>query len=186
MQRHVLGTSLLLSLFLSAGLAPAQTTTTTTTYESTTTTGLVGFAPAVQAAQLNVLNVSNIIPSLGSLLAACPAVLEFHDAQNNVLKTVTVANVAPGTATSLNLKLADLPAGAPALRLDLRGVVKSNPITGTVTTTPSGTFTALPISFSVCSLLTSLELYDLTTGVTQTFTTDTRLNNTLVLPVGVL
>jgi len=90
MKYHSMGTSVLLALLISAGLATAQTTTTPT-FETAVTTGIVGWAPVSQTAQLNVLNTGGFLAVAGttsatgtsSTAAACPVELEFHDAQNN-------------------------------------------------------------------------------------------------------
>jgi len=173
MKHHSMGTSALLALVISAGLATAQTSTTPT-FESTVTTGIVGWAPAAQTVQLNVLNIATPNPTnTSSVIAACPAELEIHDAQNNVLKSLSVTNVASGTATSLTLKLSDVTPAPTALRLGIRGVVKSNPIvTGTPPSSGTTSTPVLPLSF--CSFVTTMELFDNSTGVTQTFTSDTR------------
>jgi len=163
-------TSAVFAFFVSAGLAAAQTTTTPT-YETNVTTGIVGFAPAAQTAQLNVLNIGGIFAATSNVVAACPVELEFYDAQNNILKSLQITNVSQGTAASLTLKLADLPAAEAAVpRTGIRGVVRSNLSSG-VTTIPSGTGAAAIFPF--CSFVTTLELFDSTTGVTQTFTSDT-------------
>jgi len=177
MKCQSMGTSVLLALLISAGLATAQTTTTPT-FESAVTTGIVGWAPATQTAQLNVLNTGGLVAPASTTgttttttAAACPVELEFHDAQNNVLKTMQVSNLAPGMAVSLSLKLADLAAAPTGLRVDIRGIVKSNPIvSGPI---PAGSGTMIP-AFSFCSLLPTLELFDTSTGVTQMFSSDTR------------
>lgn len=179
MKYHSMGTSVLLALLISAGLATAQTTTTPT-YESAVTTGMVGFMPSTQTAQLNVLNTGGAISVVTATatgvtnpVAACPVELEILDGQNNVLKSLQVSNVAAGTEASLTFKLSDLPAGTVVFRLDIRGVVKSNPIvTGPIPAT-SGTMTPI-FPFSSCSLMPTLELFDTTTGITQTLTSDTR------------
>jgi hypothetical protein len=185
MKYHFTGTSAVLALLLSAGLAAAQTSTTPS-YESTVTTGIVGWALASQTAQLTVLNSGAAliaVPGSSSTTATtCPVELAFYDAQNNLLKSTQVANVAPGTASSLTLKLADLTTAPTGLRIDIRGVVKSNPLT-----TGSGTASLpnIPL-FSVCSLVTTMELFDNTTGVTQVLTSDTRAVATLIaLPLPV-
>jgi hypothetical protein len=177
MKHHSMGTSVLLALLISAGLATAQTTTTPI-LETAVTTGIVGWAPTSQTAQLNVLNTGGLVAvatttttTTTTVVAACPVELEFHDAQNNVLKTLQVGNLAAGTAVSLTLKLADLTAAPTALRIDIRGVVKSNPVaSGPI---PAGTMIpAFP--FPTCTIVPTLELFDTSTGVTQVFTSDTR------------
>jgi len=178
MKRHTMGTSVLLALTISAGLATAQTTTPT--FEAAVTTGLVGLMPSTQTAQLNVLNLAN--PVAGTTTATCPVSLELRDAQNSVRKSLQVSNLAAGTAASLTFNLTDIPVGTVVFRLDIRGVVKSNPVvTGPITAGMTGMF-----SFSACPLMTTLELFDTTTGVTQTFTSDTRPFATpVVVPLAV-
>jgi hypothetical protein len=188
-----MGTIALLALLISAGLATAQTTTTTTStpaLESTLTTGIVGWAPATQTAQVNALNVSTFIAvaatsstgTTATTTATCPVELEFIDAQNNVLKSAQVSSVAPGTAASMTLKLADLSTATNALRIGIRAVVKYNsfvsgPIVGGIGTT-------IPVSFSsACSVMPTLELFDSATGVTQTFSSETRATGSVVVPL---
>lgn len=192
MKNHTAGSSVLLALLISAGLAAADTSTPT--FESTVTTGIVGWVPATQTAQLTVLNLNNVVLFGGittgtgttstTPVATCPVELDFVDAQNNVLKSVQVTNVAPGTAASLTLKLSDLTAAAtPVLRADIRGVVKSNPIvSGPIV---GGIGTTIPTNVSsACSVFPTLELFETATGVTQVFSSDTRRFGTpLLVPV---
>jgi hypothetical protein len=187
MQSYTAGSSVLLALLISAGIAAAQTGTTTPTFESTLTTGMVGWVPATQTAQLTVLNLNSFVfggltPGTGSTsttpATTCPVELDFVDAQNNVLKSLQVTNVAPGTAASLTLKLSDLTAAAtPVLRADIRGVVKSNPIVGG----PIVNGTMIPANPSACSVFPTLELFDTATGVTQVFSSETRRFGTALL-----
>ncbi|HEY1219257.1 MAG: hypothetical protein ABSE42_17350 [Bryobacteraceae bacterium] len=188
MKYRAMGTSVLLALLVFAGLATAQSTTTPT-FETAVTTGIVGWAPALQAAQLNVLNTAGVVPVAATAsaavttttppVAACPVELEFRDGQNNVLKSLEVSNVAPGTAASLTLKLADLTTATTALRIDIRGVVRSNPfVSGPI---PAGGGTMIPaFAFGACSIMPTLELFDTVTGMTQVVTSDTRAFGTLV------
>ncbi|MGB7758898.1 MAG: hypothetical protein WBL61_03660 [Bryobacteraceae bacterium] len=183
MKYHSTGTSVLLALLISAGLATAQTTTAPA-FETTVTTGIVGWAPSAQTAQLNVLNTGGSIlastpPSTTMPAVTCPVELEFLDGQNNVLKSLEASNVASGTAVSLTLKLADLATATTALRVDIRGAVKSNPIvSGPI---PAGGGPLIPaFAFSFCSIMPTLELSDTATGITQVFTSDTRPSGTPV------
>jgi len=167
-----------LALLISAGMATAQTTTAPT-FETAVTTGIVGWAPASQTVQLNVLNTGGTVAVVTATattpttpVAACPVELEFHDGQDNVLKSLEVSNLAAGTAASLTLKLSDLPAATVAPRLDIRGVVKSNPIvSGPI---PAGSAPVIPVPFLTCSVMPTLELFETSTGVTQMFTSDMR------------
>jgi hypothetical protein len=170
-----MGTSVLLALLIPAGLATAQTTNTPT-FESAVTTGIVGWAPATQTAQLNVLNTSAVAATTTNTTTTVPAVvcpvdLEFRDAQDNVLKTLQVSTLAPGIAASLSLKLADLATAPTGLRVAIRAVVKSNPITSGPIPAGGTMILAFP---SACTILPTLELFDTSTGVTQMFTSDTR------------
>jgi len=188
MKDHTIGTSVLLALLLSAGLATAQTTATPT-YESAVTTGIVTMMPQTQTAQLNVLNTGSAVAvatsSPGSTtppVVACPVELEFRDTQNNVLKSMSVSNLAPGTAATLTMKISDLPAVALVFRLGIRGVVKSNPFNFASFLTGG-----MPvIAFSSCSVLPTLELFDTSTGITQTLVSDTRPFGTpVVVPLAI-
>jgi hypothetical protein len=188
MKHHSTRTSVLLALLISAGLATAQTTTTPT-FESAVTTGMVGFMPSTQTAQLNVLNIGGVFAATTgttstNVVAACPVELEIYDGQNNVLKSLQVSNVTSGTEASLTFKLSDLPAGTVVFRLDIRGVVRSNPIvTGPI---PAAGTPILPAVFSSCSFVTTLELFDTSTGITQTLTSDTRpFGSPVVVPLAV-
>jgi len=166
MKNHLVGITALMALAYSAGPAAAQTTASS--YQFAVTTGLVGLMPSTQTAQLNVLNLA--APAAGGTAASCPIDLEFRDAQNSVRKSLQVANLTAGTAASLTFNLTDMPAGTVVFRLDIRGVVRSNPaVTAPIA---SGASPLFPIVG--CALLTTLELFDTTTGVTQTFTSDTR------------
>ena len=190
MKYRSMGTSALLALLIFAGLATAQTAATTPTYESAVTTGIVTMMPQTQTAQLNVLNTGGIFALATSTtttttnpVAACPVELEFRDAQNNVLKSLSVGNLAAGTSATLTMKISDLPAAAVVFRLGIRGVVKSNPIvSGPI---PAASMPIIPF-FSSCSVLPTLELFDTSTGVTQTFTSDTRPFGTpVVVPLAI-
>ena len=191
MKHRSMGTSALLALLIFAGLATAQTTTATPTYESAVTTGIVTMMPQTQTAQLNVLNTGGVFVLTGTFagttaspVAACPVELEFRDTQNNVLKSLSVSNLAAGTAATLTMKISDLPAAAVVFRLGIRGVVKSNPlVSGPIPA--SGTMIPV-IPFSTCTILPTLELFDTSTGITQAFTSDTRPFGTpVVVPLAI-
>jgi hypothetical protein len=131
----------------------------------TLTTGIVGFTGS-QTAQLNVLNMS---AASTAALAGCEVQLAFYDSQNRLLKQGATTTIAPGSAASLSLGRSDVPAAsATTPRVSIRGQVK--------TVVPSTSTVAGPaILFSSCSLFASLEVYDNVTGVTQVFTSDTRM-----------
>jgi hypothetical protein len=130
----------------------------------TLTTGIVGFTGS-QTAVLNVLNMS---AATTATAAGCEVQLAFYDSQNRLLKQGATAMIAPGVATSLSLGRADVPAAsATTPRVSIRGQVK------TVVPSP-GTAAGPAILVGICSLFTSLDVYDNVTGVTQVFTTDAR------------
>lgn len=171
--------ALLISVVLS-GLAMAQTTTTATpTFQTAVTTGMVGLG-ASQTAELHVINTT--VPPPGAAAIACPVELDFYDSQGRTLKTSSLTNVVPATSASLTLKLSDFPTTSPVSPHTLiRGVVRTNLSSSTAnppTTLPIpiiGVITTLPIYFSPgCSVITTLEIFDTTSGVTQIFTSDTR------------
>jgi len=183
----------------------AQTSTTAPNYQSVVTTGMVGIA-ASQTAQLNVLNIT-MAATIASLTApACPVEMDFFDSQGRSVKSTSVSNLAPGAAASLTLKLSEFPTASPvALHTLVRGVVKTNPAasgtptpgttgsgtTGSGTTGPGTTAPTLPGGVVVlppiyyapgCSVFTTLEVFD-SSGVTQTFTSDTRALESFVVPL---
>ena len=146
---------------------------TTVNFSQTITTGIVSLS-LNQGAQLNVLNL-NPPPVVATAVApVCEVELEFRDAQNNILKQILVANLAPGDATSLTLERSDVPKVSTA-HLDVRGVVHTGPLTpgaGAVTT---------PIA-NTCTVMPTLEVFNVTTGDTDLITSDTR---TVSAPVAV-
>ena len=171
MKCHSMGTSVLLALIISAGLATAQTTTAPT-FESAVTTGIVTLMPSTQTAQLNVLNTGAVFTSATTApTTMCPVELDILDAQGAVRKSLQVSNLAPGTAASLTFTLSDIPTAALVFRLGIRGVVKSKTVvSGPI---PAASRPMIPF-FSTCTVMPTLELFDTSTGVTQTFTSDTR------------
>jgi len=191
----------LLALLVVGGGVLAQTSTTTPNYQSVVTTGMVGIA-ASQTAQLNVLNIT-MAATIASLTApTCPVEMDFYDSQGRSVKSTSVSNLAPGAAASLTLKLSEFPTASPvALHTLVRGVVKTNPAasgtptpgtTGSGTTGPGTTAPTLPGGVVVlppiyyapgCSVFTTLEVFDSTGGVTQTFTSDTRALESFVVPL---
>jgi hypothetical protein len=139
-------------------------------YAPAVTTGAVGLA-ASQTAQLNVvnLNVASTTPTI-----ACQVQLEFWDTQGKMVKSMAISNLAPGATGSLQIKLLDVTSNTSPLRTDVRGVVRRTttpPPTG-VSTSP--TPTPQPITFipASCSVATTLEIFDSTTGVTQSLTSN--------------
>jgi hypothetical protein len=154
-------------LLLAWPLAAQVVSTPTPVVQETLTTGMVGFT-AAQTAQLNVLNMSE---ATTLTVAGCEVQLAFYDAQGHLLKQGAAVNITPGTATSLSLGRSDVTSpSVTTLRLSVRGQVS---------TVAAPTASASPaVILSSCTLFTSLEVYETATGITQVFTTDTRLLST--------
>jgi hypothetical protein len=167
-----------LLLFGSQFLAQAQAISGSTPGFAVTT-GIVGVAGA-QTAQLNVLNLQEVIPGVNPAL--CPATLEFYDATGTLLKQLAVANILPSTAASLPFK-PPVPSTAANARAQIRAVVVTpatvvaNPGSGSMPTP------IIPVSIG-CNVMASLEIVDDSSGATHTFTTDLRaVSSFSVLPM---
>lgn len=148
-------------------MAAQAVSTPTPVFQETLTTGMIGIT-AAQTAQLNVLNSSE---ATTLTVAGCVVQLAFYDAQGHLLKQGAAVNLTPGTATSFSLGRGDVTSpSATTLRLSVRGQVS---------TVAAPTAAANPVAIlSSCTLFTSLEVYETTTGITQVFTTDTRVLST--------
>jgi hypothetical protein len=142
--------------------------------EQTMTTGMVGFS-LNQTARLNVLNL-NAFPATASTASNCTVQMQFLDPQNNILKQNTVSNLAPQTATSLDLDR-KLVTAQTSLRAQLRGAVIVNPppVTAGSSTTP--------VAQGYCTVMVTLEVFDDTTGSTVLLTSDTRTINVGIVPL---
>jgi hypothetical protein len=152
------------------------------------TTGIISFTPS-QTAQLNVLNVAPV-PSTTTTgngngngntatAPACSVLLSFYDSQNRLVKQGTATTIAPQTAISLDLTTSQVPpASVTTPRIAIRGEVKVEP-------PPTATGSNVVFASS-CQLITTLELFDSTSGLTQSFSSDTRLVSTaLPIPLAV-
>jgi len=131
------------------------------------TTGMVGFTTN-QTARLVVLNLNPVEQTVASLTppASCTVQLQFLDSGGNPIGAPSVVpNFAPGTATGLDLPRAGVLSVTATPRAEIRGVVSVNP-----TPAPAGT----PAITGYCSVMTTLEIYDSTTGSTVSSTSDTR------------
>ena len=146
----------------------------TFTYQQTFTTGMIGFTTN-QTARLNVLNL-NAVPATSSATqtANCTVELQFYDEKNNLQKQSVVPNFAPGMSTSLDLLRSAVTSPATALRAEIRGVVVVNPSPSPV---------ASPAAVGPCGVLTTLEIFDSTTGSTVAVTSDTRALGGYLVPV---
>jgi hypothetical protein len=162
-------------LFGAQFFAQAQTSSTNTGL--TVTSAIVGVT-STQTAQLNVLNLQPVIS--GVTAVACPATLEFYNESGALLKQLAVTNIPPTTAVSLTFN-PPVPAAAVNSRAPIRAVV----VTPSISTVGTGNPPTPILPFSIsCSVMSSLEITDNSTGATQTFTTDFRAMQTaIVLPL---
>jgi hypothetical protein len=160
---------------LLTGVSLLAQTSTTPTFFSAVSTGMVGLA-ATQTAQLNVVNLSPA-PTTPPV-SPCEVQLEFWDSAGKMVKSKLIANLAPGTADSLQIKLTDVTAPTSPLRTEVRGLMRSTPLT------PAGsggsTLPMYPIPYVPnCNTMLTLEVFDAATGVTQALTSDTRAVQTV-------
>jgi hypothetical protein len=177
----------LAGLLLSGTVLWAQTVSIPT-FAPAVTTGAVGLA-ASQTAQLNVVSLTTASITTTTPTVACQVQLEFWDAQGKLVKSLSIPNLAPGAIASLEIKLTDVTTNTSPLRNEVRGVVRRTttpPPTG-VSTTPTPTpqpITFIPFS---CSVATTLEIFDTSTGVTQALTSDLHtLEDFIVMPLPAL
>ena len=141
------------------------------------TTGMVGLTTN-QTARLSVLNLNSTSTSTTTTTTPpnnCTVELQFFDAQNKSLKQAIVPNFAPQTATTLDLTRAEITAQT-ANRAEIRGQINVN---------PSSTSVASSAIYGYCTVFTTLQVFDATTGSTVVFTSDTRVSNygTFVIPL---
>jgi hypothetical protein len=143
-----------------------------TLFSQSFTTGMAGLT-SNQTARLNVLNLNtvsaavanvNTVPAATATAPAnCNVQLQFFDAKNNSLGQTLVTNFAPGTATSFDLPRTAV-ASATEARVEIRGVVTVNPALPTTSSAPTPGY---------CSVKTTLEIFDDTSGSTVVLTSDT-------------
>ncbi len=165
----------LASGFVFAAQAWAQTATIPI-FQQAVTTGMVGLAGS-ETARLSVLNLA---PAT-TLPAPCNVQLSFYDQKNNPLKQISVTALTPQTAASLDLSGAGVSTGTmPSL---VRGVVRTSSST---TATNSSIFPSMPaVIIPGCAVMTTLVVFDSNSGVTHTFTADTRPMTTLPVPLAI-
>ena len=160
-----------------AAAAFAQTTTSLL-YQQTMTTGMAGLAPA-QTARLTVLNLSTGT----SAAQTCNVQLAFYDEKNAILKQASINALAPQTAAALELSRSEVNAASQATRVQLRGVVRSGPGTASATVSLATPGVSVIVASS-CSVMTTLEIYDIASGITRVFSSDTRSSSSgIVLPL---
>jgi hypothetical protein len=169
-------------LLLSVAQALAQSTTPVS-YLQTVSTGMVGFTSS-QTARLNVLNLA----ASSGAGPTCSVQLAFYDEKNDLLKQATVSALAPQAVTSLELTRPELTSILTAtLRAQIRGVVRSSPAATALPTPMYSVPITSVIYVTGCSVVTTLEIFDTATGVTQLLTSDTHspsyfLANSFVAP----
>ena len=134
------------------------------------TTGMVGLTTN-QTARLSVLNLNSTSTSTTTTTTTtppnnCTVELQFFDAQNKSLKQAIVPNFAPQTATTLDLTRAEITAQT-ANRAEIRGQINVN---------PSSTSVASSAISGYCTVFTTLQIFDETTGSTVVLTSDTRVS----------
>ncbi|MBZ5580174.1 MAG: hypothetical protein LAP40_26745 [Acidobacteriia bacterium] len=148
-----------------AAWAQMTTTPAPTPVTQTQTSGMVGLTTG-QTARLNALNPG--VPAPFATAALCSAQVSFLDDQGNVLKTESIT-VIPGKSVSFDLNR-DKDVTASTGRLEIRATIGFPPLTGTISTTPPVTGSAVPVIY--CSLTPTLEVFDNDTGKTQVVLTD--------------
>jgi len=180
-----------LACLLLSGIAlPAQIVSFFPAFSPAVTTGAVGLA-ATQTAQLNVVNLNTTSPSTTTTpTVGCQVQLEFWDSTGKMVKSLAISDLAPGATGSLQIKLTDVTTNTSPLRTEVRGVVRRTTTTPPQTgvTIPAGPILqpiAIPAS---CSVAITLEVFDSTTGVTQSLTSDLHAleDFTTVVPLGAL
>jgi hypothetical protein len=120
-----------------------------------------GFALG-ESMRIVVLNSGNtVVPPAATF---CRPVLQFYDAQGQLIKQKAVADLAPGTADLLDVGRSELPG---LDRAEIRGVVKTG-YSGGAQPPP-----AIPLNLT-CNLLVTLEIFDSNTGRTILASTDSK------------
>jgi len=152
--RHALATAAI-SALLAAG-AVAQTTVTAT---STREFSLIGLG-STETAQINVLNLATTSASGAS--ASCAGTIAFLNAIGTAILPSTSFTLTSGQISSVSLPFASAGAGQGRVHTVIRGVI-------TLNQTPN-----VP-----CRLVSSLEVYDSTTGVTHSTS-----NSAAITPIG--
>jgi hypothetical protein len=133
--------------------------------EQVSSFGMVGVASG-QTGRLNVVNSGTQSPAP----AACKVRLQLVDEAGEVLKEVTIDNLLPGRAASLDLaRPAPSSADSTPLRVQMRGVVRTNNQAGPLPLAP-----AFPVQAG-CTLIPTLEVFDNSTGRTAAILSGTQI-----------
>jgi len=134
--------------------------------QQTYTTGMVGFTTN-QTARLNVFNLNPVETTTSPTTAPppnCTAELRFFDQKGAQVSQSVVPNFAPGASTSLDLTRIAVTSETSA-RAEIRAAVTINPAP-----TPVGS----PAAVGNCSVVSTLEIFDTTSGSTVALTSDFR------------
>lgn len=142
--------TMLAGIVLVSGAMMAQTTTTSSTLTRQTSTPPIGLG-STETAQINVTNLATA--SSSGTAASCTGSVSFVNAGGTTIGSATNFTVASGQTSSVSLPFNK--AGASGTRTEIRGIVTRTQTTG------SG---AAP-----CSLSSSLEIYDTSTGATHAY-----------------
>jgi hypothetical protein len=138
---------LIVSAGLTAAIAIAQTTTSSSTTTQTTSFPPVGLASS-ETAQINVTNLATA--SSSGTAASCTGTISFLSASGTVIGSATSFTAASGVTASVTLPFAKT--ASTSVRTEVRGVIALT-----------------SVSKVPCSLSTSLETYDTTSGVTHVY-----------------
>jgi len=134
---------------LAISAASAQTTTTPSTVTRQSSFPPAGLASS-ETMQVNVANIATASPS--GTAASCTGTISFINSSGTTIGTAASFTLASGHGSSASLPYSQ--AGAGGTRAEIRGVVA---------------VTATPGSGVPCALVSSLETYDTSTGVTHVF-----------------
>jgi hypothetical protein len=137
-------------MFASATILSAQSTAALPAVQ---TTPMIGLADG-EIARLNLLNPGILAPATGVI---CSAAVSFVDGDGNVLKTGSLS-IPPGKSMSFDL-LSNVDLGlAYSDRREIRALVATPAVTPVATSSTSAT--------PACKLISTLEIFDSTTGRT--------------------
>ena len=113
-------------------------------------------------------NLNPVPAATTTSVANCTVELQFFDSKGALVSQTVVPNFAPGAATSFDLTRTSVTSET-AVHAEIRGVVVVN---------PSPTPVASPATVGYCTVVTTLEIFDATTGSTVALTSDTRAMGT--------
>jgi len=153
-------TILVASAGLTAVVAIAQTTTSSSTTMQTTSFPPVGLASS-ETAQINVTNLATA--SSSGTAASCTGTISFLNASGTAIGSATSYTAAGGVTASVTLPFGKT--ASTAVRTEIRGVIALT-----------------RVSKVPCSLSTSFETYDTTSGVTHVYLSTGDVGGSITLP----